>query len=264
MPYEQAINAKHVDGRSDIFALGATLYHLVTGKVPFPGGTYLEVAEKKNVGAFTPASALQPEIPIELDDIMEKMLARDPEDRYQTASELIIDLERSHLAAAVLSFADPDLARQDPHVQSYLTSSGEPTRLDASRAAQEPPARTAQDDLWHLRYRGGDGRWRRGRGTTKQILRRLRTGRLPAGMQACREVEGPYRPLDVFPPFRSAMKAHPRPARPQEPGPTQEKAAPPSPSSSSWWRRWWVLGVGGLAIGVLCLVFGIWFFVFGG
>src|SRR5205823_7260777 len=71
MPYEQAVNAKAADGRSDLYALGATLYHLVTGAVPFPGDNHLEVVEKKNQGQFVPAGALNPAVPPDRKSVVE-------------------------------------------------------------------------------------------------------------------------------------------------------------------------------------------------
>src|SRR5438034_3596044 len=69
MPYEQAMNARYADARSDIYALGATLYHLLVGEVPFPGISSLEIIDKKAIGDFTPASKLNPDVPRALDAI---------------------------------------------------------------------------------------------------------------------------------------------------------------------------------------------------
>jgi eukaryotic-like serine/threonine-protein kinase len=225
MPYEQAINAKYADGRSDIYALGATLYHLVTGSVPFPGDNHLEVIEKKNQGDFPPASALNPAVPPVLDLILSQMMARHPRDRYQTASELIVDLERSKLAAPVPSYADPDQALQDPWVRACLASSTEPTRLDPE-APRPTPA--VGGDVWVLRYRNRAGRLCQVRATTAQIVQRLRAGRLSARIEARRPDAKGFRPLAAYPAFKGIQPAG-RPPRPVSPSVLVVKKDAPTP-----------------------------------
>ena len=172
MPYEQAINAKYADGRSDIYALGATLYHLLTGVVPFPGNNHVDVVEKKNRGDFEPAGSLNADVPPELDRILARMMARDPRHRYQTASELIVDLERTNLAAPVPSFADPERARKDPWMQQVFATTAEPTRPDpesSSRRLPTPPS-IPINDKWIVRVPSKSGKWRKYKATTRQIM----------------------------------------------------------------------------------------------
>jgi serine/threonine protein kinase len=130
MPYEQAMNAHRVDGRSDIYALGATLYHLLTGIVPFTGNNHDEIVQKKQVGRFAPASSINHDIPASLDTILNKMLAQLPEDRYQTARELVADLVTSGLAVPVANFPEAESALHDPLVQTIRDTANQPTRPD--------------------------------------------------------------------------------------------------------------------------------------
>lgn len=128
MPYEQALNASLVDGRSDIFALGATLYHLLTGQVPFAGTTHEEIVRGKAQDAFVPVQQLNPDVPDALAEIVAKMLARDPRERYQSAANLVEALEATHLATGIPSFAASGTA--DVAVLSELPGPDLPTRVD--------------------------------------------------------------------------------------------------------------------------------------
>jgi hypothetical protein len=94
MPPEQALNTRLADHRADIYSLGCTLYFLLTGQPLFGGETVMErvVAHRER-----PAPSLRkacPSAPPWLDGIFQKMVAKKPEDRYQSATALLSDLER--------------------------------------------------------------------------------------------------------------------------------------------------------------------------
>lgn len=88
---EQAIGGA-IDGRSDLFALGTLLYEATTGRTPFAGNSFIEIAA--NVLHVQPPepSKRNPNVSKELDFIIMKALAKKPDKRYQTAKELIADL----------------------------------------------------------------------------------------------------------------------------------------------------------------------------
>ncbi|HVS80977.1 MAG TPA: protein kinase [Pyrinomonadaceae bacterium] len=88
---EQAMGG-NVDGRSDLFALGGVLYECVTGQPAFPGASLIEIAANVIHVEPRPPSTVNPDLPIELNSIILKALAKKPEKRYQSSDELISDL----------------------------------------------------------------------------------------------------------------------------------------------------------------------------
>ena len=89
---EQAKDPRTVDVRSDIYSLGCTLYHMLTGEAPYPGGTMLQkLLDHQGKDAPDPAEK-NPRITDDLSAIVRKMMASDPKRRYQTADELMRDL----------------------------------------------------------------------------------------------------------------------------------------------------------------------------
>src|SRR6185436_15012735 len=86
---------------SDIYSVGVVLYEMLTGSVPFTGDTPLEIAMKHLSAIPQPPSAKRPEVPHELDSIVLRALAKRPEDRYQSAEEMDLDLARVARGQAV-------------------------------------------------------------------------------------------------------------------------------------------------------------------
>jgi eukaryotic-like serine/threonine-protein kinase len=92
MSPEQAIGG-HLDGRSDLFTVGLIFYELLTGKVPYKADTAVASLLKRNQERALPVSELDPSIPKVLSDIVSKCLERDLDSRYQSAQEILADLD---------------------------------------------------------------------------------------------------------------------------------------------------------------------------
>ncbi|MGD2176003.1 MAG: serine/threonine-protein kinase [Candidatus Brocadiaceae bacterium] len=92
MSPEQINSARDVDFRTDIYSLGATLYHMVCGTVPYTGTTF-EVMTKQVREPLPSPKKHVPDLPDDLCDILRKMMAKSPEDRYSNYDALTEDLE---------------------------------------------------------------------------------------------------------------------------------------------------------------------------
>lgn len=81
------------DPRSDIYSLGATFYHFVTGRFPYLGKSTDEITEQHIKGNLTPPREIVPDLPEAINDIIVKMMARDIEKRYQSPADVVKDLD---------------------------------------------------------------------------------------------------------------------------------------------------------------------------
>ena len=130
---EQIRGAIDIGIRADIYGLGATFYHAVTGKVPFTGPNPSAVMHKHLKETLVPPDHLNPKLSSAIGEIIEVMMAKSPDERYPTCAELISDLD------AVANGEPPFQARKmyDHNLLEQLAHTGEIVereRVDDSRA----------------------------------------------------------------------------------------------------------------------------------
>jgi serine/threonine protein kinase len=143
---EQTRDARQADIRSDIYSLGCTLYHLLSGRVPFPNGGTVEKMVQHAVDAPTPLAELRPDLPTRLVKVVQRMMAKDPARRHQTPIE--VDRSLAPFAPEIgtgLEVADalpiqPAKGRSQPPGEQTEEAHADHPWVEKFRAMHGPPA----------------------------------------------------------------------------------------------------------------------------
>jgi serine/threonine-protein kinase len=119
MSPEQARDSRLVDARSDIYSLGCTLYFALCGRPPFPGGTALEKMLHHQLDEPDAVEQLRPEVPPTLAHVLRRMMAKQPEARYQQADAAAADLKPLFIDAAPMAIPVTDDEPEAPSLAHF-------------------------------------------------------------------------------------------------------------------------------------------------
>lgn len=121
MSPEQCRDAANVDHRADIYSLGCTLYVLVTGRQPFDGTTAVELMTKHAYEPLVPPEHIVARVPREVSEVIQRMMAKEADDRFQSMGEVIRTLEcwLGIQRAGTFTPHDEQISRLEAHVHQF-------------------------------------------------------------------------------------------------------------------------------------------------
>lgn len=274
MAPEQARNAKHVDGRADIYALGVTFYYFVTGNLPFTGNSTIEVIQNKEAGRFAPARKVNPQVSERLDLVIAKMMLKDPEQRFKDCGEFIKALAALGLENPSLSFIDaPDkvVATSSAAAGRSMASTPQVSRpvvpkssAEDAAAKAKPLSATDATVVWFVQYKNAQGQETIGKFSTAQILQALKAGSLDPRSKAKKGATGTFLPLAQIAEFDTVAQTQMVRVKAQSKSEGLKAEFAKLEKQEKWWKlRKKILGLFSGAFGLVKFV--IWMaVVFGG
>ena len=135
MAPEQILDSRNVDIRADLFSLGATFYHMLTGQPPFGGDNYCKIVGNCLHGDTPNARAVNPDLPALLCETVSKMMFKDRRDRYQSPNELLEVLENIEIIASELHVVEDPVT---PIVKSQSSKTPHESRPSKNRLSSCP------------------------------------------------------------------------------------------------------------------------------
>ncbi|HVJ80970.1 MAG TPA: serine/threonine-protein kinase, partial [Planctomycetia bacterium] len=169
MAPEQFKSAKNADARCDVYSLGATLYMMVTGHLPFKAGNPLDAFIKKSQNEYAPPEQLRPDLGARTVKIIKACMEADP-------------------------------AKRPPEMKSTIKW------LKSALEKIEGPLPDSDDPVWFVIYQEGDER-KKIKGKQSHVAALLRQGRIGSDATGSTAKEGPFEPLSASSAFQDALAA---------------------------------------------------------